>query len=428
MILISSYHKGSFHLNIEDMLRFRQVINNIVDMSEDGEKIRPPVKPNTSKTSVQEEIARLNQEEKNRKEAEAKLDRERQEKRQQALEKRDRKEQEQKAARDQEARERRELEGAKRVDPVVGKKGASEGPDISKTTSFDGPSAAALEAQSLIEKGTVNQVVSKLETILSAQFERKKAWQAAATVKPHLIQTPLPPAKQFEKPCRPVEQLSSDEEDLLQKLLTQIGKHPEAQTLSEVAKRDVAEKNTKVLSENTNLVAKSMGGLEEVPIKAPLQGDRKTYDIEVDREGPVYMPRKKDDGKNFRQNGEPVYDMLYYVKRDDKFLVDYSKSFIAADGIPAGSLSSVTKDTRENCWKHHEKKFEKEKSITPADSLGPDHAQAQAQKMVAGLAHIPPAPPPPHEVGDSIGGKQKPASLLEEIKSAQGKPQRPSIR
>ncbi len=134
------------------------------------------------------------------------------------------------------------------------------------------------------------------------------------------------------------------------------------------------------------------------------QDDRKVFHVTPTAEGPIFMPRVDKDGNNIMgADNKPVYDMVYYVKQGNGFVIDPKKSFIAQDGEPAGSLTSVPKADREACWGKHKEQLQTlceaglkdhiAKPASPKQDLEPEvkaqaarlAAREQARRMMGGL-------------------------------------------
>lgn len=81
------------------------------------------------------------------------------------------------------------------------------------------------------------------------------------------------------------------------------------------------------------------------------QPDGITYKITGDHnlDGPIFMTRVNKEGQKIIVNGKPVYDVLHY----DNGRLNKSKSFIAPDGVPEGSIPTVDNETRAAIVQHH---------------------------------------------------------------------------
>lgn len=149
----------------------------------------------------------------------------------------------------------------------------------------------------------------------------------------------------------------------LKAFLQQIKNYPEVQSNKIVSKYEQVKINAETMVSNATYVAKSMEPREKAKYKSHDEGKdgwRKTYKVDVTREGTLYMPRKTKKGKTVRNAaGDVVFDVLYYDKKGSGFELNLDKSFIAPDDVPEDSYSSVTKDIRDKVLNHHEQRFEK---------------------------------------------------------------------
>lgn len=184
------------------------------------------------------------------------------------------------------------------------------------------------------------------------------------------------------------------------KFAEQILDYPETQTTIIVESNVRAKENAKIMVNNATHVAKSMEPLVKAKYDTHLGGTdgddgRKTYTVNPTKRGPVYMPRKDQFGKSIKEGGNVVYDVLFYERRGGKLELNLDKSFIAPDDVPKGSKCSVTKDIREEVWKYHEQRFEKELGLNKPKAASMKHSPEDvriAEVAKASAKHVVPEP------------------------------------
>lgn len=122
---------------------------------------------------------------------------------------------------------------------------------------------------------------------------------------------------------------------------------------------------------------------------------RKVFNVKPVQEGPIFMPRLLENGQAAMDPNTKkiIYDILYF---DEHLNLDTKRSFIAPDGVPEKTKSSVVKSIRDQCLGYNQAQF-KQKEQDAGKNLGwpPEergsvmaHAASVAQ---AAKAHV--APP-----------------------------------
>ena len=96
------------------------------------------------------------------------------------------------------------------------------------------------------------------------------------------------PGRLPEVPCAPFDKV----DPYLEQFFQQVAKLPETQMLEVTASDNNAKENATILSKNASFLAKSMDPLDKAEIgDKTVTGEdswRKTYDVTLDREGPLY--------------------------------------------------------------------------------------------------------------------------------------------
>lgn len=245
----------------------------------------------------------------------------------------------------------------------------------------------------------------------------------------------------------------------LKKFLQQVENYPEVQSEKLTTEYKKVFRSAECMSNNATFVAKAMQPLETAKYQTNKGEDgwRKTYNVDVQREGPLYMPRKTREGRTVKnKSGEVVYDILFYDKKASGFELNLDKSFIAPDDVPKGSFASITKDIREKVSMYHEKRFEKELGLNKPNDIKhsvadmsleaareavskhvlrgtpPKRAKPTAKEIQSQAAEFTAPPPPPPTPGSDKEVKKvleaglkkqqpKSKSLAEQLKAAANK-------